>query len=149
MTRTDGQQSISVDYNLPYPPEKVWRVLTEPELLAAWLMPNDIKPALGHRFNFQTQPMGDWDGVVECEILAIEPPRLLRYSWRGGSNKQQGYGHAIDTTVTWTLTPTANGTHLRLDHDGFEPGAYALDAMGKGWRGKLAEAMTRVLARIA
>ena len=80
-------QSIEVDYELPQPPEKVWRTLTEPALLARWLMQNDIKPVVGHKFTFQAEPIpGQWDGRVDCEVLAVEPLRLLRYSWQGGTD---------------------------------------------------------------
>ena len=113
-------QSIVVEYDLPYPPEKVWRALAEPELLARWLMPNDIKPEVGHRFTFRAAPVPGWDGIVHCEVLVVEPHRRLRYSWRGGSDRLKEYGAPLDTVATWTLARTASGgTHLRLDHDGF------------------------------
>jgi uncharacterized protein YndB with AHSA1/START domain len=141
-------QSIVVEYELPRPPEKVWRALTEPALLAAWLMENDIRPVVGHRFTLRAQPMPGWDGVVHCEVLEVEPHRRLRYSWRGGSDQLEGYGGRLDTTVTFTLTPTASGgTLLRLEHDGFTPkNAFAFENMGKGWRGKLAQRIEAVLA---
>jgi uncharacterized protein YndB with AHSA1/START domain len=68
-----GTESIEVDYPLEHPPQEVWRLLTDPRLLAMWLMPNDIVPAVGHKFNFRTKPMGDWDGVVDCEVLECSP----------------------------------------------------------------------------
>jgi uncharacterized protein YndB with AHSA1/START domain len=143
-------QSIVVEYDLPYPPEKVWRALTEPQLLAAWLMQNDIKPQLGHRFTFRAAPVPGWDGVVHCEVLAVEPDRRLRYSWRGGSDKLEQYGARIDTVVTWMLTPNpSGGTHLRLDHDGFPLESFAFTKMNQGWRGKVAERITQVLADAA
>jgi uncharacterized protein YndB with AHSA1/START domain len=143
-------QSIVVEYDLPYPPEKVWRALTEPQLLAAWLMQNDIKPQLGHRFTFRAAPVPGWDGVVHCEVLAVEPDRRLRYSWRGGSDKLEQYGARIDTVVTWTLTPNpSGGTRLRLDHDGFPLESFAFTKMNQGWRGKVAERITQVLADAA
>jgi uncharacterized protein YndB with AHSA1/START domain len=109
----EPSKSIVVDYEVPHPPDKVWRALTEAELIGRWLMQNDFQPFVGHRFNFRAQPMGDWDGVVHCEVLAVERPKLLRYSWRGGS---------LDTTVTWTLAPSpSGGTLLHLEHDGFLP----------------------------
>ena len=77
--------AIRTDSFFPHPPEKVWRALTDPELLASWLMPNDFAPAAGHKFRFRSRPMGDWDGVVDCEVLEIEPHRILRYSWEGGA----------------------------------------------------------------
>jgi len=149
-SRTKATQSIVVEYELPDPPEKVWRALTEPQLLARWLMPNDIKPVVGHQFTFQAAPVPGWDGVVHCEVLEVEPCRRLRYSWRGGSDKIQEYGARLDTVATWTLTPSAGGgTHLRLDHDGFPLESFAFTAMNKGWRGKVAERIAQVLAEAA
>ena len=80
-------QAIVVEKLLPYPPETIWRTLTTSELIAKWLMPNDFAAVVGHRFTFRTKPIGDWDGVVQCEVLASEPPRLLSYSWKGGSTR--------------------------------------------------------------
>lgn len=141
---SEATQSIEVDYELPQPPEKVWRALTEPELLARWLMQNDIKPEVGHAFTMRAQPIpGQWDGVVSCVVLAVEPHKLLRYSWKGGT----GPG-ALDTTVTWTLQPGANGgTRLHLSHAGFTANnRFALENMGKGWRSHLAERIAKALA---
>lgn len=136
-------QSIVVDYELSRPPEKVWRALTEPALLAAWLMANDIRAEKGHKFTFRATPMPGWDGIVHCEVLEVEPHKLLSYSWRGGSDALEGYGGKLDTVVTWTLAPTASGgTKLRLEHKGFTAkNAFAFENMGKGWRGKVAERM--------
>jgi uncharacterized protein YndB with AHSA1/START domain len=135
---TATKQTITAEHQLPHPPAKVWRALTEPALLAAWLMDNDIRAEVGHRFTFKTKPMGDWDGTVQCEVLAVDPPHLLRYSWRGGE---------LDTVITFTLTPTPSGTLLRLEHEGFElpRDAFAFDAMGKGWRGKVGERLSVAL----
>ena len=127
--------AIVVEKVLPYPPEKIWHTLTQSELIARWLMPNDFTPLVGHRFNFRTKPMGDWDGVVDCEVLAADPPRLLRYSWKGGSDANPAYGSRLNSTVTWTLTAVDGGTHLKMVHDGFVfPGnQFAFDAMSPGW----------------
>jgi uncharacterized protein YndB with AHSA1/START domain len=136
-------KTIVVTYDLAQPPAAVWRALTEPALLARWLMENDIAPVVGHRFTMRAQPMPGWDGVVACEVLAVEPERLLRYSWRGGSPE-----HRIDTTVTWTLTPSpTGGTQLRLEHAGFRPAdAMAFDGLSKGWAGRVGDRMKDVLA---
>ncbi len=142
-TNTEAQ-SICVDYDLSHPPSKVWRALTESGLLSAWLMPNDIRPVVGHRFTFKSQPMPGWDGVVHCEVLEVEPLRRIRYSWRGGAE-----GWVLDSTVTWTLTPTRAGTRLTLEHAGFLPrNAFAFDVMGKGWRGKMVDRFNEVLSQI-
>jgi uncharacterized protein YndB with AHSA1/START domain len=127
--------AITIEKVLPYGPEKIWRTLTASEMVARWLMPNDFAAVVGRRFNFRTKPMGDWDGVVDCEVLAADPPRLLRYSWKGGSDTNPACGSRLNSTVTWTLTPVEGGTHLKMVHDGFEfPGnRFAFDAMGPGW----------------
>jgi uncharacterized protein YndB with AHSA1/START domain len=139
MSRT----AIVVEKVLPYPAEKIWHMLTASELISKWLMPNDFATVVGHRFNFRTRPIGNFDGVVHCEVLACEPPRLLRYSWCGGSDVDPAKGSRLDTEVTWTLTPVAGGTHVRMEHDGFmlQKDGFAYQAMQPGWG--------RVLDRIA
>jgi uncharacterized protein YndB with AHSA1/START domain len=105
-------ETIVADYDLAEPPHKVWRALTEPDLLAAWLGPNDIRPEVGHRFKVEPGT----DGSVQCEVLEVEPNRSITYSWR----EARDGGPALDSQVTWILTPTfIGGTHLRLVHDGF------------------------------
>jgi uncharacterized protein YndB with AHSA1/START domain len=112
--------SVLVECDLPDPPEKVWRALTVPELLAAWLMPNDIRPEPGSRFRLRQGPgSGSGDGPIECEVLAAEPNRLLRLSWRGGDDERDAQGRQLDSIVTFELSETpAGGTHLRLVHSG-------------------------------
>jgi len=140
-----GNEQIVVEYAFPQTPAKVWRALTEPELLAGWLMPNDIAPVVGHRFNFRAQPMGDWNGVVDCEVLEVVPGQKLVYAWNGGSAKNESYGHKLETTVTWTLEAAASGgTVLKLVHHGFHPDDFAFKMMGQGWNSKGA-AIERVL----
>jgi uncharacterized protein YndB with AHSA1/START domain len=139
-------KSICVEYDLPFPPAKVWRLLTEADLLSGWLMVNDIRPVVGHAFTFKAQPMPGWDGIVHCEVLEVVPHERLRYSWRGGAE-----GARLDSTVTWTLSASATGTRLALEHSGFVPvNAFAFDVMSKGWRGgKMVELMKEQLARTA
>jgi uncharacterized protein YndB with AHSA1/START domain len=138
-------QSIHVEYDLPHPPSKVRRALTESDLLAAWLMENDIRPVVGHRFTFKAQPMPGWDGIVQCEVLEVEPQALLRYSWIGGAETSR-----LDSVVTWRLTPTPQGTKLTLEHSGFLPtNAFAFDVMSKGWRGKMVDRLNEVLTQVA
>jgi uncharacterized protein YndB with AHSA1/START domain len=144
------KQSIIVEYELAESPKKVWRALTEPKLLEAWLMPNDIRAEVGHRFNFRAQPVPGWDGTVYCEVLEAVLERRFVYTWRGGAKKVEGYGHELDTVVTWELTPLANGrTRLRLEHSGFDPDSFAFKAMGQGWRGKVAERISLVLSAVS
>jgi uncharacterized protein YndB with AHSA1/START domain len=142
--------AITVEKVLPHAPEKIWRTLTSSDLIATWLMPNDFAAAIGHRFNFRARPMGSWDGVVHCEVLACEPPRLLRYSWKGGSDADPAKGSKLDTTVTWTLTPVEGGTHLKMVHDGFvlPKDIYAFDAMSPGWS-RIADRIGSTVAELA
>jgi uncharacterized protein YndB with AHSA1/START domain len=119
MKQDDGQdqasRSIVIECELAEAPEKVWRALTVPELLAAWLMPNDMRAEVGHRFHFR-EPA---NGAIECEVLAVEPHRLLSLSWRPAARAEIGDG-PIDTVVNFVLTRTAaGGTHLRVVHEGF------------------------------
>lgn len=118
-------EAIEVECELPEPPEKVWRALTVPEILAAWMMPNDIKPEIGSRFAFDGAENA---APIECEILNSEPGRLLRYSWR----EQAGPGSTdrFESTVTFVLARTVSGgTHLRIVHDGFSVAATPAVAM--------------------
>ncbi|MEV4656382.1 SRPBCC domain-containing protein [Micromonospora sp. NPDC049301] len=132
--------TIRVDQFLPHPPAKVWRVLTDPDLIARWLMQTDFVPVVGHRFTFRTDPRPGFDGIVHCEVLDLDPQRLLRWSWRGGS---------LDTVVTWTLAAEGRGTRLFLEHSGFDPDdplqqrTYAL--LDGGWRSHVWRRLTKVL----
>ncbi len=141
--------SIVVEYDLPQEPALVWRMLTEPVLLEKWLMRNDIAPVVGHRFNFHTQPQGDWDGTVWCEVLVVDPEKRLRYTWRNGDPNNTASGHTLDTVVTWTLTPDGSGTRLLLEHEGFrDQDRSAYEAMGEGWRTKVREWLIEELAAL-
>jgi uncharacterized protein YndB with AHSA1/START domain len=117
-------------------------------LLAGWLMPNDIAPVVGHKFNFRTQPMGDWNGIVDCEVLEVVLGKRLVYTWNGGSAGNEHYGHKLETTITWSLEASASGgTLLKLVHHGFHPDDFAYKMMGQGWNTKGA-AIERVLATL-
>jgi uncharacterized protein YndB with AHSA1/START domain len=128
-------RAIVVEEVLPHSPEIVWRVLTDPQMLARWLMKNTFELTVGHRFTFMDRPRGDWNGTVECEVLEVDPPRRLSYSWVGGSASNKGDGAALDSVVTFTLTPVPEGTLFKLVHDGFVSprNDYAFIEMGKGW----------------
>ena len=107
--------TLTFELELKHPPEKVWRALTQPELLAQWLLPaTGLELAPGAAFTFNTQPMPGWDGTVRCRFVEIQPQRKLSYSWAVGDME-------LDTVVTFTLTPTATGTHLTLVQSGFKP----------------------------
>ena len=116
MSVAEDTKSIVVERTMPHSPEKVWRALTQAPLVAEWLMKNDFQPIVGHRFNFRSEPVNGWNGVTDCEVLEIEPQRRLVYSWNA-SGDQAATG--IKSLVTWTLTPTAGGTHVRMEHAGF------------------------------
>jgi len=124
-------RDIVVEDVLPHPPEKVWKALTTAELIGRWLMPNDFEPVAGKRFTFTTQPIGAWDGVVQCEVLEVVPLRRLVYSWKGGAEDSR-----LDSVVTWTLQPEGTGTRLRMVHAGFRSpqNDFAYDAMSSGWQ---------------
>ena len=142
MTAKADTQSISQKYDLPYPPAKVWRALTEPDLLARWLMSTDLQPAVGRSFTFRSEPTKWWDGIVHCEVLEIEPPKRLSYTWRSGPESSP-----LDTVVTWTLTPTpSGGTRLSLAHSGFVPGnKLAFDGASQGWERMVNKRLSEVL----
>ena len=149
--QTATTRDVVVEEVLPHAPETVWKALTTSELIGRWLMPNDFAPVVGKQFTFRTRPMGDWDGTVHCEVLEVEPARRLAYSWKGGTSSNTTYGAALDTVVTWTLTPVARGTRLRLVHAGFRSpdNDFAFDAMGPGWTRIVQGAMARVMREAA
>jgi uncharacterized protein YndB with AHSA1/START domain len=144
MTAKAASQSLALEYDLPHAPAKVWRALTDPGLLAQWLMANDMRPAVGHSFTFTQEPTPWWDGIVHCEVLESEPPRRLSYTWRSGPESSP-----LDTVVIWTLTPTpSGGTRLALEQSGFQPGnRFAFEGARKGWERMVGERLAQVLAR--
>ncbi|MGH6837224.1 MAG: SRPBCC family protein [Methylocella sp.] len=149
MTLAAEIRDIIVEAVLPHAPEVVWKTLTTADLIGQWLMPNDFEAVVGKKFNFRTTPMGDWDGVVHCEVLELIENRRLVYSWKGGSGENVKYGSRLDTTVTWTVVPVAAGTRLKMVHAGFRLPANqaAFDAMSPGW-GRVLQAVERVAAAL-
>ena len=126
--------SVVVEREIPHPPEKIWRALTQPQLIEEWLMKNDFKPVVGRSFNLRA----DW-GTVDCRVLAVEPNKTLSYTWAA-------YG--LESVVTWTLTPTSTGTHLRMEQVGFRPDQQqAYQGAKGGWQQFLAK-LEQILARI-
>lgn len=128
------QKDIRHQFEFHQPPEVVWEYLTNSELLAQWLMQNDFKPIVGHKFQFKTKPKVNlgFDGTVYCEVLEIVPYKKLVYSWKGGMSKDKP---SLDSIVVWTLTPTDNGCILQLEHKGFKgmKNYLAFLIMNKGW----------------
>ena len=134
------KESLSFELDLPHPPEKVWRALTEPALLAEWLLPVvDLELRPGAAFTFKTQPYPGWDGTVSCRFIEIEPHRKLSYAWTVPF---------LDTVVTFTLTPTPSGTRLSLVQSGFRPDQkQEFGGARYGWKmmgGRLVELLGRV-----
>jgi uncharacterized protein YndB with AHSA1/START domain len=140
--------TISVDQFLAHPPAKVWRALTEPELLARWLMPGDFRLEVGHRYLMRTRPVPatGFSGTVLAEVLAFEPEKMLRVAW------QDAEGGDTDWTITWTLQPEGRGTRLFLLHEGFDPDnplhQRSRTIMGGGWRSHVMNALQRVLDQL-
>ncbi len=107
---TAAARSVVVEREMPHSPEKVWRAPTQGPLMQEWLMRNDFQPVVGHRFSFRATPVKNWNGIIECEVLVVEPHERLIYSWGA---------LGLGSTVTWTLTPTAGGTHVSMEQSGF------------------------------
>ena len=134
---TATTRSLVIEKEMPYPLEKVWRALTQGSLMKEWLMDNDFQPVAGHRFNFRSTPAPNWNGVVDCEVLAFEPNKRLSYSW---------CSMGLASVVTWTLSATARGTLLRFEQTGFGPDQEAnYNGAKYGWQ-KFIGGMERVVA---
>ena len=131
---TTQTRTVVVEREIPFPAEKIWRALTQPHLIADWLMKNDFKPVVGHAFSLSAE----W-GAVNCKVLEIEPTTSLSYTWAG---------MGLESVVTWTLTPTDAGTWLRMEQSGFGPDQeMAFRGASAGWP-RFFAALEDVLARI-
>lgn len=134
MTDSDIR-TVVVEREIAHAPEKIWRALTQPHLIAEWLMRGDFAAVVGHRFTFTA----DW-GSVDCPVQTIEPNRELAYSWDA---------LGLESTVTWTLTPTGSGTMLRMEQVGFRRDQErAYQGARIGWRRYFAD-LEQTLARHA
>ena len=130
--------SVVVERELPYPPEKIWRALTQPHLIEEWLMKNDFQPVVGHRFSLRMDPQPNWNGVIDCQVLVVERNKTLAYAWGA---------LGLESSVTFTLTPTRTGTNLRMQQTGFRPDQPQNYQGAKyGWQ-KFFANLERVLAR--
>ena len=142
LTAPSQTESISFEFDLQHPPEKVWRALTDPALLAEWLLPAiDFELAPGSAFMLKTQPYPGWDGTVNCRMLEIEATKKLSYTWVVGDME-------LDTVVTFSLAPTSSGTRLSLVQSGFKPDQKKnFGGARYGWRlmgGKLVDLLARI-----
>ena len=133
-------RSVVIEREFAHPPDKLWRALTQPHLIEDWLMKNDFKPDVGHRFNLS----GDWGGVLDCEVLEVEPNQTLSYTWNFAHDDPD---FDLQSVVTFTLTPTDAGTRLRMEQEGFRPEQkQAFGGAKAGWR-QFLEKLEQVLAR--
>jgi uncharacterized protein YndB with AHSA1/START domain len=131
---TQAKRSVVIEREFSHPPEKIWRALTEGPLLEEWLMKNDFKPVVDHRFRFRA----DW-GAVDGQVLAVEPNKTLSYTW-------EAFG--LESVVTFTLTPTSTGTSVRMEQSGFRPDQeQAYQGAKAGWQ-QFFSALEQVVARI-
>jgi uncharacterized protein YndB with AHSA1/START domain len=133
-------RSVVIERSFAHPPAKLWRALTQPHLMAEWLMRNDFAPVRGHRFTLT----GDWGGVLDCEVLEIEPERRLTYSW---NHVHEDPAFDLRSVVTFTLSATSEGSHLRVEQTGFRPEQKQASGGARfGWA-KMLESLDDLLAR--
>jgi uncharacterized protein YndB with AHSA1/START domain len=112
MTNTAETRTLVIERLFPHPPEKLWRALTDSPLIAQWLLKNDFELVPGRKFQFRSEPMPQWDGLIDCEVLVVDPLKQLSYTWNA---------LGLESVVLFTLTPEESGTHLRMEHSGFRP----------------------------
>ena len=130
-------RSLVIEKELPHPVGKVWRALTQGALIKEWLMDNDFQPAVGHKFKFRSTPMPHWDGVIDSEVLVVEPDKKLSYSWNS---------MGLESVVVWTLVATSGGTLVRMEQSGFRPDQEAnYQGANYGWQ-KFIGGLERVVA---
>lgn len=136
------KRNLSFTRDYPHPPERVWQALTDSQALAEWLMENDFKPIVGHKFQFRTKPGPGFDGLTTCEVLEVDPPKRLAYTFTGGG---------IDTVVCYRLEKTATGTRLLVDHTGFQGARAVLISflLQRGWRTMFGQRLPAAIERIA
>jgi len=119
-------RTLVIEKTFPQPPQKVWRALTESPLIARWLLNNDFEPRPGHKFQFRSEPVQGWNGIIDCEVLNVDPLKQLSYTW--GSM-------GLETVVLFTLTPSGAGTLLRMEQSGFGPDyEHAYKGANYGWQ---------------
>jgi uncharacterized protein YndB with AHSA1/START domain len=132
-------RTLVIERKLSHPASKVWRALTQGALMEEWLMKNDFQPVVGHRFSFRAEPNPHWDGIIECQVLTVEPNQRLSYSW--GSL-------GLASTVTFTLTPVEGGVLLRMEQSGFRPDQeQAFQGAKYGWK-RFIDGLERVVDKV-
>jgi uncharacterized protein YndB with AHSA1/START domain len=125
-TTSTATRSVVLEREMAHSREKVWRALTEGALIEQWLMKNDFAPAVGHRFKYRMDAVGGWDGVIDCEVLVVEPGEKLSYSWTT---------MGLPTVVTFTLTAVAGGVLVRVEQSGFpSDGEQYFQGAKYGWQ---------------
>ena len=142
------KRDLKLERVYPHAPARVWRALTDPRAMSAWLMENDFEPKLGHRFTFRAKPQRGWDGVTYCEVTELDPPRRVAFTWRGGNAQDPS---TLDTVVRFTLTPEGSGTRLTLEHTGFVglKAIFVSVIMKAGWAKMLRTRLGPVLDKLA
>jgi uncharacterized protein YndB with AHSA1/START domain len=141
--KNEAPRTVTQEHELAAPPEKVWRALTQSDLLAQWLMPNDFAAKVGHKFQMRYQIPGRPDGIVNCEVLELTAPKRMRLAWDGG-------GSVGATVVSLTLTPTPGGTRINLEQGPFPPSGSEWEYKGAhmGWNDFLGTKLPKVLAEL-
>jgi len=122
---TPATRSVVVEKEMPHPPEKIWRALTQGPLIKEWLMENDFQPAVGHKFNFRSTPVPNWNGIIDCEVLTLEPNKKLSYSWTT---------MGMTNLVVWTLDATGSGTRVRIEQSGLPAEGPYFKGAQYGWQ---------------
>lgn len=128
----ESPRALVIERVFPHPPAKLWRALTESPFLAQWMMNNDFEPVAGRKFQFRAEPMPNWNGIVDCEVLIVEPLQRLSYNWGVGGDPATG---GLQWVVVFTLTPAEGGTHVRMEQSGFGPDQKAAyQGANYGWQ---------------
>lgn len=162
------KRTIHITSNLQYKTEQVWQALTDSKLLGKWFMENDFKPGLNQEFTFRMAPQKGWNGITYCKITEIEPLKKLTYTYQGSATGEKALACAginsemadsvgkgifteLDTILSFTLTPTSNGTCLTMEHSGYKGLKLVIVSyvMGMGWKKQLHKKLPLVLEQIA
>jgi uncharacterized protein YndB with AHSA1/START domain len=137
-----ASHSITVERMMPHSAAKIWRALTETNLLEQWLANNDFQPVTGHKFKFYRPPNQGWNGILDCEVLSVEPFERLTYTC---NNSETDTENGLRSVVAWTLTPLENGTLVRMEQSGFRPEeTRARGGARVGWQ-RMLEGLEKVL----